>query len=138
MPRSTRIHLDGLPLHIVQRGHNRAACFFEDQDRGAYLGWLREALARECCQLHAYVLMTNHVHLLLTPEQASRVPQVLISVGRLYAQYINSRYGRTATLWDGRYKSSLVRRRPICCLCQRYIELNPVRASMVSDPANSR
>jgi putative transposase len=135
MPRRTRIHIDGLPLHIVQRGHNRAPCFFKDQDRAAYLGWLGEALARERCQLHAYVLMTNHVHLLLTPEQAVRVPQVLISVGRRYVQYVNHTYGRTGTLWDGRYKSSLVQAEAYLLLCQRYIELNPVRAGMVADPA---
>jgi putative transposase len=103
MPRRTRVHIDGLPLHIVQRGHNRAATFFDDQDRLAYLGWLREALERERCRLHAYVLMTNHVHLLLTPEHAARVPQVLISVGRRYVQYVNHTYGRTGALWDGRY-----------------------------------
>jgi putative transposase len=138
MPRRTRIHIDGLPLHIVQRGHNRAACFFDDEDRLAYLGWLRESLARERCRLHAYVLMTNHVHLLLTPEQAERVPQVLISVGRRYVQYINHSYGRTGTLWDGRYKSSLVQAETYLLLCQRYIELNPVRAAMVADPADYR
>ena len=136
MPRRTRIHIDGLPLHIVQRGHNRAACFFDDQDRLAYLGWLREALAREGCRLHAYVLMTNHVHLLLTPEHAERVPQVLISVGRRYVQPINHSYGRTGTLWDGRYKSSLVQAETYLLLCQRYVELNPVRAGMVVDPAS--
>lgn len=75
MPRRTRIHIDGVPLHIVQRGHNRAPSFFEDQDRSAYLGWLGEALERERYRLHAYVLMTNHVHLLLTPERADRVPR---------------------------------------------------------------
>ena len=89
MPRRPRIHIDGLPLHIVQRGHNRAACFFDNQDRLACLGWLREALERERCWLHAYVLMTNHVHLLLTSAQADRVPQVLVSVGRRYVQSIN-------------------------------------------------
>jgi len=138
MPRRTRIHIDGLPLHIVQRGHNRAACFFDDQDRLAYLGWLREALARERCRLHAYVLMTNHVHLLLTPERAERVPQVLISVGRRYVQYVNRTYGRTGTLWDGRYKSSLVQAEAYLLLCQRYIELNPLRAGMLADPAGYR
>jgi putative transposase len=138
MPRRTRIHIDGLPLHIVQRGHNRAACFFDDQDRLAYLGWLREALARARCCLHAYVLMTTHIHLLLTPEHAERVPQVLISVGRRYVQYINRTYGRTGTLWDGRYKSSLVQADAYLLLCQRYIELNPVRAGMVADPARYR
>ena len=138
MPRRTRVHIDGLPLHIVQRGHNRAACFFDDQDRVAYLGWLSDALEHERCWLHAYVLMTNHVHLLLTPEHAARVPQVLISVGRRYVQYINHTYGRTGTLWDGRYKSSLVQAETYLLLCQRYIELNPVRAGMVADPAGYR
>jgi putative transposase len=138
MPRRPRIHIDGLPLHIVQRGHNRAACFFDDQHRFAYLGWLREALERERCSLHAYVLMTNHVHLLLTPAQADRVLQVLISVGRRYVQSINHRYGRTGTLWDGRYKSSLVQAETYLLLCQRYIELNPIRAAMVADPADYR
>jgi putative transposase len=127
-----------MPLHIVQRGHNRADCFFDDQDRVAYLGWLREALEREHCHLHAYVLMTNHVHLLLTPEDAARVPQVLISVGRRYVQYVNQTYGRTGTLWDGRYKSSLVQADTYLLLCHRYIELNPVRAGMVAEPADYR
>jgi putative transposase len=134
MPRRPRIHIDGVPLHIVQRGHNRGACFFDDQDRHAYLGWLRDALQRERCQLHAYVLMTNHVHLLLTPEHATSVPRLIISVGRRYVQYINHTYGRTGTLWDSRYKSSLVQAETYLLLCQRYIELNPVRAGMVSDP----
>ena len=138
MPRRPRIHIDGLPLHIVQRGHNRGTCFFDDQDRLAYLGWLREALERERCSLHAYVLMTNHFHLLLTPEQADRVPQVLISVGRRYVQYINHTYGRTGTLWDGRYKSSLVQAETYLLLCQRYIELNPIRAGMAADPVDYR
>ena len=138
MPRRTRIHIDGVPLHIVQRGHNRAPSFFEDQDRSAYLGWLGEALERERCRLHAYVLMTNHVHLLLTPERADRVPRVVVSVGRRYVQYINHAYGRTGTLWDGRYKSSLVQAETYLLLCQRYIELNPVRAGMVTDPAQYR
>ena len=99
---------------------------------------MQEALERECCQLHAYVLMTNHVHLLLTPERANRVPQVLISVGRRYVQYINRTYGRTGTLWDGRYKSSLVQAESYLLLCQCYIELNPVRAQMVTDTSDYR
>jgi putative transposase len=134
MPRRPRIHLDGIPLHIVQRGHNRGACFFDDQDRHAYLGWLHEALQREYCHLHAYVLMTNHVHLLLTPERGSSVPRLIVSVGRRYVQYINHTYKRSGTLWDGRYKSFLVQAETYLLLCQRYIELNPVRAGMVSDP----
>jgi putative transposase len=137
MPRrtSTRIHVDGFPRRIVLRGHNREACFFDDGDRLAYRGWLQEVLARERCRMHADVLMTNHVHLLLTPEQAERVPQVLISVGRRYVQYVNHTYGRTGTLWDGRYKSSLILAEMDLLLCRRYVELNPVRAGMVADPA---
>jgi putative transposase len=138
MPRRPRVHLDWVPLHIVQRGHNRGPCFFDDQDRYAYLGWLGEALQRERCRLHAYVLMTNHVHLLMTPEDAGSVPRMLISVGRHYVQHINHTYGRTGTLWDSRYKSSLVQADTYLLLCHRYIELNPVRAEMVSDPADYR
>ena len=136
MPRRPRVHLDNIPLHIVQRGHNRGACFFDDEDRHAYLGWLRDASQREHCKLHAYVLMTNHIHLLLTPEQATSVPHLIISVGRRYVQYINHTYGRTGILWDSRYKSSLVQADTYLLLCQRYIELNPVRAGMVSDPGD--
>ena len=138
MPRRSRIHLDGVPLHIVQRGHNRGACFFGEQDYHAYLGWLGEALQRGCCALHAYVLLTNHVHLLVTPGKASAISRLVMDVGRRYVQYINHTYGRTGTLWDGRYKSSLVQAETYLLLCQRYIELNPVRAGMVGDPADYR
>ena len=100
---------------------------------------MREAIEREHCQLHAYVLMTHHVYLLLTPECAARVPQVvLISVGRQYVQYINHSYGRSGTLWAGRYRSSLVQAEAYLLLCQRYIELNPVRLGMAADPADHR
>ena len=136
MPRRPRIHINGLPLHIVQRGHNRSACFFAEEDRLTYLNWLHEALQRERCKLHAYVLMTNHVHLLMAPEQADAVSRVMISVGRRYVQRINRTYGRTGTLWDSRYKSSLVQTQRYLLCCQRYIELNPVRAGMVSAPTD--
>ena len=108
MPRRPRIHLDGVPLHIVQRGHNREPCFFAEEDFGSYLHWLGEALGVAECALHAYVLMTNHVHLLLTPKKATTVPGLIISLGRRYVQYINRTYNRTGTLCDSRYKSSLV------------------------------
>lgn len=136
MPRRPRVHLDGMPLHIVQRGHNRQACFFSENDYLAYLHWLDEALKKEDCSLHAYVLMTNHVHLLITPEKGESVSRVMIGLGRRYVQYINKTYKRTGTLWDGRYKSSLIDADNYLLLCQRYIELNPVRAAMVSDPAD--
>ncbi len=135
MPRRPRIHLPGVPVHLVQRGHNRDACFFADEDLLAYRDWLGEALKKSGCALHAYVFMTNHVHLLLTPPSAQAVAQLVISLGRRYVQYINKTYSRTGTLWDSRYKSSLVHADEYLLLCQRYIELNPVRAAMVSDPA---
>ena len=138
MPRRPRIHLDGVPLHIVQRGHNREPCFFAEEDYHTYLHWLGEALIKEGCALHAYALMTNHVHLLLTPKKAESVPQLIIALGRRYVQYINKTYRRTGTLWDSRYKSSLIQAENYLLTCQRYIELNPVRAAMVDDPAHYR
>lgn len=138
MPRRPRIHLAGLPLHIVQRGHNREACFFAEDDYLAYREWLGEAIKSTGCQLHAYVQMTNHVHLLLTPPEPAAVSRLAISLGRRYVQYINKTYRRTGTLWDSRYKSSLVQTDAYLLLCQRYIELNPVRAAMTEDPAHYR
>lgn len=138
MPRRSRVHLDGVPLHIVQRGHNREPCFFCEDDYESYLGWLYKALKETGCELHAYVLMTNHVHLLLTPRNAALVPRLLISLGRRYVQYINKTYRRTGTLWDSRYKSSTIQADTYLLSCQRYIELNPVRAAMVDDPAHYR
>lgn len=138
MPRRPRIHLAGLPVHVVQRGHNRDACFFAEEDFQAYRDWLAESLKKSGCALHAYVFMTNHVHLLLTPPRPEAVSQLMISLGRRYVQYINRTYRRTGTLWDSRYKSSLVDADDYLLLCQRYIELNPVRAGMVDDPARYR
>ena len=138
MPRRPRIHLPGMPVHLVQRGHNRDACFFVEEDFLAYHEWLGEALRKTGCTLHAYVLMTNHVHLLLTPPSPEAVSQLVMALGRRYVQYINKTYRRTGTLWDSRYKSSLVHADDYLLLCQRYIELNPVRAEMVSDPAQYR
>jgi len=138
MPRRSRVHLDGVPLHIVQRGHDRAPCFFGEEDYLSYLRWLGEALAECRCALHAYVLMSNHVHLLLTPKKAEAVPRLVISVGRRYVQYVNRSYRRSGTLWDSRYKSSSIQAHTYLLACQRYIELNPVRAAMVDDPAHYR
>ncbi|MGA7181053.1 MAG: transposase [Thiobacillaceae bacterium] len=138
MPRRPRIHMDGVPLHIVQRGHNREPCFFCEADYQAYLYWLGEALNEEQCALHAYALMTNHVHLLVTPARAEAIPRLIIALGRRYVQYINTTYRRTGALWDSRYKSSLIQAETYLLSCQRYIELNPVRAAMVDDPAHYR
>ena len=138
MARRSRIHLEGVPLHILQRGHNREPCFFAEEDYHTYLYWLGEALHKERCALHAYVLMTNHTHLLVTPERAESIPRVIIALGRRYVQYVNKAYRRTGTLWDSRYKSSVIQADTHLLCCQRYIELNPVRAGMVEDPADYR
>ena len=126
------------PLHIIQRGNNRAPCFFADEDYCFYLDSLREASARYGCRMHAYVLMTNHVHLLLTPESTESPSAVLQSVGRRYVRYINHVYRRSGTLWEGRFKSSLIDSECYLLVCSRYIELNPVRARMVEQPGDYR
>ena len=138
MARKSRITLTGMPYHVVQRGNNRQACFFAEQDFLFYVECLKEAIRKYQCQLHAYVLMTNHVHLLMTPQQDNGISKVMQSVGRRYVQYINYTYRRTGTLWEGRYKSSLVDADHYLLACYRYIELNPVRANMVNNPAEYR
>lgn len=108
MPRRPRILLPDYPLHIVQRGINREPCFFAEEDYQCYLHWLEEA-ARACgCAIHAYTLMTNHVHLLLTPTNPGASSRLMQSLGRRYVQYTNRFYRRTGSLWEGRYKSSVV------------------------------
>lgn len=125
-------------MHIVQRGINREPCFVAEEDYHCYLHWLEEA-ARDChCAIHAYVLMTNHVHLLLTPAEAESPARLMQSLGRRYVQYVNRFYRRTGSLWEGRFKSSLVQAESYLLACQRYIELNPVRARMVGDPGQYR
>lgn len=137
MPRRPRILLPDHPLHIVQRGINREPCFFAEEDYQCYLHWLEEA-ARDCgCAIHAYVLMTNHVHLLLTPTVSGAPVRLMQSLGRRYVQYVNRQYRRTGSLWEGRYKSSVVQEEAYLLACMRYIELNPVRAAMVVDPGGT-
>lgn len=102
MRRRPRIHLDGVLLHVAQKGHNREPCVLGEDDYLSYLHWLSTALVQCRCALYAYVLMTNHVHLLLTPARASAVPRLMISIGRRYVQYMNRTYRRTGTLWDSR------------------------------------
>ena len=134
MARPPRLDLPGVPQHVIQRGNNRAACFFGDADRRFYLKCLAEAAARRGCAVHAYVLMSNHVHLLTTPTERGAVAAMLQDLGRRYVRIINTIHGRTGTLWEGRYRSSLVDSERYLLICHRYIELNPVRAGMVSDP----
>ena len=136
MPRSPRLEEPNVPLHVIQRGNNRAACFFGDVDRRFYLKSLTEAAMRRGVAIHAYVLMTNHVHLLATPAKAGAVALMLQDLGRKYVRIINTIHERTGTLWEGRYRSSLVADERYLATCHRYIELNPVRAGIVDDPAD--
>ena len=133
MPRRPRIKLAGIPQHIVQRGINREACFFAEEDYHCTLHWLTKSAADWRCAIHAYVLMTNHVHLLVTPETPDGPARLMQSIGRRYVQYMNRSYKRSGSLWEGRYKSSVVQAETYLLACMRYIELNPVRAGMVSD-----
>jgi putative transposase len=125
-----------MPIHIIQRGNNRNTCFFNSGDYQVYLGMLAESAKAAGCRLHAYVLMTNHIHVLATPESTSSPAVMMKSVGERYTQYANRRYERSGTLWQGRYRSCLVDSERYFLICQRYIELNPVRARMVGHPAD--
>jgi putative transposase len=134
MPRKPRFFLPGAPVHAIQRGNNRQAVFFDDEDYRVYLGWLKLAGEKYDCRIHAYVLMTNHVHLLVTPNQRDSLSGLFQYVGRHYVAYVNHTYGRTGTLWEGRYKASLIEEERYLLTCYRYIEMNPVRAGMVNSP----
>ena len=131
MPRRARIRFAGIPQHVIQRGNNRAACFFAEGDYRIYLDCLQQGAERYGCEIHAYVLMTNHVHLLTTPECEDSLPQMMRYLGSRYVHYVNHTYRRSGTLWEGRYKSCLVDTGRYVLSCYRYIELNPVRAGMV-------
>lgn len=132
------MYMAGMPCHVIQRGNNREACFFSDEDYLFYLECLKDACQRYRVSCHAYALMTNHSHLLLSPENEEGISKVMQSLGRLYVQYINKRYKRFGTLWESRHKSSLVDSENYLLSCYRYIELNPVRANMVSQPEHYR
>ena len=136
MPRRPRMYLGGIPCHIIQRGNNRNACFFSEEDYLYYLHQLGGACLRYKVQLHAYVLMTNHSHLLMTPTDETGISRVMQSLGRRYVQYINKAYCRTGTLWESRHKSNLIQADNYLLACHRYIELNPVRAGMTPYPAD--
>ena len=131
MPRRARIRFAGIPQHVIQRGNNRAACFFADEDYHSYLDSLQQGAERYGCDIHAYVLMTNHVHLLVTPVDDESLTGMMRYLGSRYVQYVNYTYKRSGTLWEGRYKSSLIDSERYLLTCYRYIELNPVRAGMV-------
>ena len=138
MARQPRLLLPGHPRHVIQRGNNRHAIFADEADYRFYLDTLQEACERFTCQVHAYVLMTNHVHLLMTPDCKAGISKVMQSLGRRYVQNFNYRYRRSGTLWEGRYKAALLDTEPYLLTCYCYIELNPVRAGMVVRPETYR
>ena len=136
MARLPRLDLVGAPQHLIQRGNNRQGCFASDEDFAAYANWLKEYADKFSVDLHAWVLMTNHVHILCTPNRPKAISQMMQGLGRQYVRYFNHVYKRTGTLWEGRYKTCLVQEEDYLLHLYRYIELNPVRAGMVDDPAN--
>jgi putative transposase len=129
-----RLILPGVAVHIIQRGNNRAACFHSDNDYLVYLAHLRQLSEKYECALHAYCLMTNHVHLLLTPAAAETCTGLMRDLGQRYVQYFNRRHERSGTLWEGRFRSCIAESPRYVLGCYRYIELNPVRAGMVDHP----
>lgn len=138
MPRRPRIHLPGVPQHVIQRGVDRQPVFFSDDDCRFYLDWLGEYTSKRDIALHAYCLMTNHVHLLLSAPSAGALSGLMQDMGRRYVQYVNRTYRRSGGLWQGRYKASYVQSERYLLACMRYVELNPVRAGMVPAPGEFR
>lgn len=133
MARLARLTVPGYPHHVIQRGNNRQAIFVSPDDHRFMLGLLAENALRFGVQLHAYVLMGNHFHLLATPGSDTGLSQMMQAVGRRYVRYFNDRQGRTGTLWEGRYRSTLVQTERYLLACMAYIDLNPVRAGMVAE-----
>ena len=134
MPRRARMYIPNLPYHIVQRGNNREVCFIEPENYLFYLELWQTLSKRYGVAVHAYCLMTNHIHFLVTPEKEDSISTTMKVVGSRYAQYINLKYKRTGTLWEGRHRSSMIQTEKYLLTCYRYIELNPVRAQMVKRP----
>jgi putative transposase len=135
MGRRARLKLAGQPWHVIQRGVNRSRCFMRDGDRRLYMSLLDEHAAAQGCAVHAYVLMSNHVHLLLTPGDDWAVSRMMKAIGERYVRYFNKTHHRTGTLWEGRFRSSIIDSQSYLFTCQRYIELNPVRAGLASHPS---
>ena len=135
MARLARLYVPGMPQLVTQRGNNRTALFLDETDYLQFLAWLRDAL-KECdVVLHAYVLMPDHVHLLLTAKDERGVPSLMQRLGRRYVRWFNDRHRRTGTLWEGRYRSTVVEPSKWMIAAYRYIEMNPLRAGLVPDPA---
>jgi putative transposase len=138
MPRKPRFYLSDVPVHIVQRGHSRGPVFYDAQDYATYAYWLKEASDRYDVAIHAFVLMTNHIHLLVTPVKGNSISLFMQFLGRRYVPYINHKYGKSGSIWEGRYKASLIQKEAYLLTVMRYIELNPVRANMVELPGHYR
>jgi putative transposase len=138
MPRRARLVLPNVPLHVTQRGVNRAAIFLDDEDRHHYRRLLRQACVTHQVAVHAFVLMDNHVHLLITPTSATSLAMTMRIAGQSYVQYFNARHRRIGTLWQGRFNSCLVDSERYLLTLYRYIEMNPVRATMVAAPEDYR
>lgn len=134
MARLPRFNVVGQPQHVIVRGNNREPIFYDEPDYLFYLEKLHQACEKHDCDLHAYVLMTNHVHLLITPNAENALSKMMQMIGRYYVQYFNHTHQRTGTLWEGRYKATLIDSDRYALICYRYIELNPVRAKMVAHP----
>ncbi len=135
MPRPPRFDLPGIPCHVMQRGNDRRAVFFDQPDYRVYLEWLGKGARDYCVAVHAWCLMTNHTHLLVTPLRSGALPKLFAYLGRHYVGYINRTYRRTGSLWEGRYEACLVDTDEYMLACYRYIELNPVTANMVPEPS---
>lgn len=138
MARQPRLSAPGYPHHVVQRGNNRQEVFRDAADCERYLTLLAELSAATSIAVHAYVLMPNHVHLLLTPTQPMALGRLMQALGRRYVMWFNRRHVRTGTLWEGRYRACVIESEHYLFACSRYIEMNPVRAGLVTDPAEYR
>jgi putative transposase len=136
--RLPRFSAPGHPHHVIQRGNNRVQIFASTEDLLVFKDCVQSALRRTGCQIHAYVFMTNHLHLLMSQPQAGNIGKALQSVGGRYVRYFNDRFGRTGTLWEGRYRATVISSDEYLFTCSRYIEENPVRAGMVTEPAAYR
>jgi putative transposase len=135
---SSRVVVPGVAAHVTQRGVDRGPTFIADEDFACYRSALGEAARKARCRVHAYALMTNHVHLLVTPDDVEGLARLMQSLGRRYVHYFNHRYARTGTLWEGRFRSTLVASRSYFFACSRYIELNPVRAGLATSVEDYR
>lgn len=136
MPRRPRYCPKNTPVHVIQRGNNRQACFTSDNDIALYANWLSLGAQKYDVQVHAWVFMTNHVHLLLTPQTATGISQLMHYLGLQYVRSFNYIYARSGGLFEGRFRSSIIQDTEYLITCLRYIELNPVRAGMVKDPGD--